>query len=109
MKPYFYKATISNVLLQHIASNASYFGSTMASSVNAFGGKLIRCHVMASSGDPIGFLEFPDDLAARAWNAFYGSQEGVLTSRISRLLDETDLGEMHGRVSLNKAAAMAHR
>jgi|tagenome__1003787_1003787.scaffolds.fasta_scaffold17101914_1 hypothetical protein len=96
MKPYFYHGSINSALRARIASNEPQFQATMRAGVEAFGGNLIRCHLLAStSGDPIGFLEFPEDIAARSWNAFYASQEGVLSSTIKRLLDETDLAEMH--------------
>jgi hypothetical protein len=109
MTPYFYKARIGSTLLAHIVENAASFQSTMRKSVEAFGGKLIQCHLLAHSGEPIGFLEFPDDIAARSWNAFYASQDGVLSSKIKRLLDEGDLAEMRRRVERNKPAAVAHR
>jgi hypothetical protein len=110
MKPYFYRGSITSALRAHIASNAPQFQSTMRASVEAFGGNLIRCHLLANtSSDPIGFLEFPNDISARSWNAFYASQEGVLSSTIKRLLDESDLAEMHRLIEQNSAAAVAHR
>ena len=33
-------------------------------------------------GGPIGFLEFPEDIAAGSWNAFYKIQPGVSESSI---------------------------
>jgi hypothetical protein len=109
MKPYFYHGSITSASRAAIVTNAPQFLSTMRASVEAFGGNLIRCHLLAStSTDPIGFLEFPNDIAARSWNAFYASQEGVLSSTIKRLLDEADLAEMHRLIEQNNAAAAAH-
>jgi hypothetical protein len=109
MKPYFYRGTISPALFAHIAANAGKFDAAMRVSVEAFGGKLLRCHLSAESSDPIGFLMFPDDCSARAWSAFYASQDGVLSSKINRLLDEQDLGKMHRLIKDNKSAATGHR
>ncbi len=109
MKPYFYKGRFSSELVEHVIHNAKDFQNTMRISVEAFGGRLVRCHVMASGIDPIGFVDFPSDIQARAWNAFYLSQNGVLSSTIERLLDESDLEELGVLVNKNKSNASVHR
>jgi hypothetical protein len=81
----------------------------MAAGVEGFGGRVLRCALFARSGDPAGFLDFPDDLSARAWNIFYASQEGVLTSQIDRMLDNDDLDATAAKVELCRSAAEAHR
>jgi len=109
MKPYFYEGKFSSELFEHITDNAKDFQNTMRLSVEAFGGKLIRCYIKASSIDPIGFLEFPSDIQARSWNAFYVSQKGVLSSKITRLLDESDLEKVGLLVNENSSKASVHR
>jgi len=109
MKTYFYRATFDRGIVEHIVKSGGGLEQTMRVSVEAFGGKVVRCHLTAASTDPIGFLEFPEDIAARSWNAFYSAQDGVSESRIERLLDEADIGELADRVRKNSARAVAHR
>lgn len=109
MKPYFYRGRYSPALLTHVLANATAFDKTMRASVEAFGGKLVRCHLSAAGSDPIGFLDFPSDIAARSWNAFYASQKGVLESHIQRLLDDADLADMAKLIASSKKAATGHR
>lgn len=109
MKPYFYQGHFTPPWRSHALSNAAKFQSTMRVSIEAFGGKLVRCHMLAGSVDPIGFIDFPDDLSARAWNAFYASQQGVESSTIARLLDDDDLVAVGSMVKKTAAKAAAHR
>ena len=109
MKPFFYQGAYSPALLKHVLANAAAFDKTMRLSIEAFGGRLIRCHLSAAGSDPIGFVEFPTDIAARSWNAFYAGQEGVLDSKISRLLDDNDLKQMKKLIQANEKAATGHR
>jgi hypothetical protein len=70
MIPYFYQARFTAGLIMHVIENASSFEDAMRASVEVFGGKVIKCALIASSSEPAGFLEFPDDVSARAWNVF---------------------------------------
>lgn len=98
MKAYFYKATISPEHRSHILSLGPRFQEIMAAGIEGFGGRLVRCALFAESGDPAGFLEFPDDVSARAWNAFNATQDGVLMSQINRMLDDNDLRRMATKI-----------
>lgn len=109
MKPYFYQGSFSPELRAHVLSNAREFQTTMRASVEAFGGKLVRCHMLQGSIDPIGFLDFPDALSASAWNAFYAGQKGVESSEIMPLLADDDLVSVGSLVDKNAKAATAHR
>lgn len=109
MKPYFYRAVFDRSLVDHMIRAGGNLEQTMRASVEAFGGKVVRCHLGAASVDPIGFLEFPEDIAARAWNAFYKMQPGVSDSRIERLLDEEDLQALAKQVQAAAPRAKAHR
>ncbi len=109
MKPYLYHGRLSPALRRHVLEHAREFQKTMRLSVEAFGGRLVRCHLSAAGSDPIGFLDFPDDLSARAWNTFYGGQDGVRASRIQRLLDDDDLGRMRSMLGDCAKAATGHR
>lgn len=48
-------------------------------------------------------MDFPDDVSARAWNAFYTSQHGVESSSIARLLDDEDLVRVSEAVASSAA------
>ncbi len=109
MKPYLYRATFDRSLIEHIVKTGGRLDDTMRVSIEAFGGRLVRCHLIAASIDPIGFVEFPEDIAARSWNAFYATQPGVTHSTIERMLDEADVAELAHRVRGSSAAATAHR
>ncbi|MDX0587081.1 hypothetical protein GOD01_30245 [Sinorhizobium medicae] len=110
MKPFFYHGRISSQLLHHVIENSENFELTMRRSVEAFGGSLVNCFFKASSGgEPAGFLLFPNDLSARAWNIFYGSQNGVLESHIERLLDSDDLKALGSQISASKDESTGHR
>ena len=107
MKSYFYQATISAVLRAEIIQDVGHFQNAMRASVEAFGGRVIRCQLSAAGADPIGFLEFPDEVAASAWTTSYVSREGVLTSSIQRLLDEKDLQRLNNLVNATGAGTTA--
>jgi hypothetical protein len=107
MKSYFYQATISVALRAEIIQHAGRFQDTMRASVEAFGGRVIRCQLSAAGIDPIGFLEFPEEVAASAWTASYASREGVLTSSIQRLLDEEDLQRLNNLIKTTGATITA--
>jgi hypothetical protein len=109
MKPYFYTAEITAELLRHILLNGAGFQAVMQASVAAFGGRLVRCHLTAAGGEPIGFLEFPSDIEARAWNAYYLCQEGVRRSSIKKMLDEDDLSEINSLLMLHAPKGIIHR
>lgn len=109
MKKFFYQAKFSSQLLGHVLVNAIDFDNRMRTSVEAFGGKLTNCFLLAESTEPIGFVEFEEDVQARAWAAFYGTQDGVISSTIRRLLSTSDLTEMHRLIEKSEAAAKAHR
>lgn len=109
MKTYFYEGQFSPELRSHVLANAPRFQEIMRRSVEAFGGKLVRCHLTAAGSDPIGFLEFDRDISARAWNAYYAKQDGVLSSNIARLLDDDDLVTMAERFDRCGKEAEAHR
>jgi len=109
MKTYFYRGSFDRTVVEHIVETGAGLERVMRVSVEAFGGKVIRCHLSASSVDPIGFLEFAEDIAARSWNAFYSTQPGVTGSTIERLLDEADIADLGKRVQASRAKAVAHR
>lgn len=109
MKTYFYRGRIDSALRVQRAGNGRQFQEVMRSSVQAFGGVLIRCHLEADCGDPAGFLEFPDDVSARAWSTFYATQEGVLSSRINRMLDEDDLTVISSKITGGSKRTEGHR
>lgn len=109
VKPYFYSGRYSPTLLLHVLQNSDEFASAMQTSVEAFGGRVVRCLLTAQSTDPVGFLEFPSDIEARSWNRFYAGQDGVVESRIQRLLDSGDLTQMKECISRNDVAASGHR
>ena len=109
MKTYLYRATFSSSVLDHIIRVGGGLEPAMRVSVEAFGGQVVRCHLRASSVDPIGFLMFPDDISARAWNAFYKMQPGVSASVIERMLDEGDLASLARIVTEAGASATSHR
>ncbi|GAB4387362.1 hypothetical protein [Albidovulum sp.] len=81
----------------------------MKQSVSAFGGELVKCFLTAGSGDPIGFLVFDSDTRARAWSIYYGSQDGVAGSRISRLLETGEICEVNAIIEKSRQDAEAHR
>ena len=109
MATFVYQGRFSPALLKHVIENAGNLDSAMSASIEAFGGKLVRCVFRANSGDPIGFVEFPSEIAARSWNIFYSRQDGVVESRIFKMLDVEDLREMNCQISNCQSAAMAHR
>ena len=109
MKTYFYEGVFSPHLVRHVLQHPAKFDATMRSSIEAFGGRLLRCHLRAISNDPIGFVQFDEDVKAFAWNTFYAEQEGVSSSRIERVLDEADLATVAGNVDKCATAALAHR
>lgn len=106
---YHYKGEVSSDLLMHIVENAPRFEEVMRSSVEAFGGKVIKCGVLASSGEPIGFLEFPDETSARAWKTYYYAQEGVQKCTLQRLHDINNLAAIKGKIASCSEAASVHR
>jgi uncharacterized protein with GYD domain len=105
MKTYFYQATISAALRGKIIQEGERFQEAMRVSVEAFGGRVIRCELSAAGIDPIGFLEFPDEVAASAWSTSYASREGVLTSQVLRLLDQDDLDKLKRLTLATKSTA----
>ena len=109
MKPYFYRGKFTPALISTVCNDPDAFNRTMRASVQAFGGALLNCRLEAFGADPIGFLEFPTDIAARSWNTFYASRKGVLESKISRLLDDEDLKDMKKLVQASKRAPTARR
>lgn len=109
MIPYFYQARIESDLVMHIVANASNFDLAMRTSVEAFGGKVLMCALIASSSEPAGFLEFPDDTSARAWNIFYLSQDGVTSSTIQRLHTTESLQIVSEQLNACSTSARAHR
>ncbi len=95
MKPYFYRARCTAVFIDYLLRNPAKFQVDMRASVEAFGGVVLNCKIVANSGgDPIGFLMFPSDIAARSWNTNYLRRKGIQESNIFRLLDDDDLQEM---------------
>jgi uncharacterized protein with GYD domain len=109
MSVYFYRGEYSDELKEHVLKNAAQFEKIMRASIEVFGGKLDKCYLTAAGSDPIGFVEFADDIDARAWNTYYGSQKGVRNSRIRRLLDMDDIAAIAKRIGKNRSKAEAHR
>lgn len=109
MIPYFYQARLSSELITHIVDNASSFEKAMRTSVEAFGGQVIKCALIASSSEPAGFLEFPDETSARAWSVFYLSQEGVISSSLHRLHTDESLQMVCQKLKVCSDAARSHR
>ncbi len=81
----------------------------MRGSIEAFGGQLDKCFLSAAGGDPIGFVEFKNDLDARGWNLFYGSQNGVTSSNLESLIDYQELKKISKRVRQCSEKATQHR
>ncbi len=106
---YLYQAKLSSKAREHILHNSTKFDEVMKQSVAAFGGELVKCFLTAAGGDPIGFLIFEDDIRARAWSLYYGTQDGVQSSNIQRLLETDELNEIHGIVHKSRDRAEAHR
>ncbi|MDR4467863.1 MAG: hypothetical protein MRJ68_06115 [Nitrospira sp.] len=109
MPMYFYRGTFAPELKTHILENARNFEAIMRGSIEAFGGKLDVCFLSATSAEPIGFVEFKNDLDARSWNLFYGSQHGVTTSDLESLIDYGELQKIAKRVNQCSEKATQHR
>lgn len=106
---YLYRAKLSSKALNHVLHNSAHFDEVMKQSVAAFGGELVKCFLTAAGGDPIGFLIFENDTRARAWSLYYGSQKGVQSSKIQRLLETEELSEVHKIIHESRDRAEAHR
>lgn len=109
MPMYFYRGTFSPELKTHILENAGRFEEIMKGSIQAFGGALDKCFLSSTGGDPIGFVEFKNDLDARSWNMFYASQKGVVDSELVSLIDYDELREISKRVHQCSETATQHR
>jgi hypothetical protein len=95
---FFYRGKCTDALIKYILRDPLAFSRDMKKSVEAFGGEVLNCQIDATSIDPIGFLRFPTDVAARAWNIHYGSRKDVAESHIYRLLSDADLLEIKKRI-----------
>ncbi len=109
MPYYLYRGKLSSDARSHILRNAEKFDAVMKQSVSAFGGELVKCFLDAAGGDPIGFLIFDSDTRARAWSIYYGSQDGVLGSDITRLLETDEICEIGTIIGKSREKAEAHR
>ena len=109
MIPYFYRSRIDSDLLMHILVYAKDFDASMRSSGEAFCGMLVKCAILASSSEPIAFVEFPDDESAMAWKTFYYAQTGVQHCTLERQHTEKSLGDLKLKSDTSSEEAQKHR
>jgi uncharacterized protein with GYD domain len=85
--PFFlYRGRYTHEAWEKLTKNPKDLSEVMKPSIEQFGGRVLECFVSATSGDPLGFVEFPDMTAAATWTLFMASQSGVVTAEITPLL-----------------------
>lgn len=55
-------------------------------SIEGFGGKVVACFLAVDGHEPIGFVEFPDDISAAAWSMSISARPGVASARLRPLI-----------------------
>jgi len=91
MKPYIYRGLYTSAAWKRLTSKPRDIGMGLKKSIESFRGSVIACFMM--SNDPIGFVEFPDDLTANAWGAHLSTQEGIKDVEITPLTPTSDFKE----------------
>jgi hypothetical protein len=90
MKTYFYRGRYASSIWQKLISDPKDIGEILRVSIESFGGKVIGCFVLNST-EPIGFVDFPDDLSANAWCLNLSSQDGVDFAEVMSVVSTYEL------------------
>jgi uncharacterized protein with GYD domain len=83
---YLYEGSYTSEAWAKLLSYPVDLTDSMRPSVEKLGGKIIACFVKLSSGDAVGFIEFPDDLTANAWLMLMSSNNDLKHVEIMPIL-----------------------
>ena len=90
MKTYFYRGRYTSSAWRNLVVEPKDIGELLRVSIESFGGRVIGCYVLMGT-EPIGFVEFPDDISANAWCLNLSSQDGVDSAAIAPVVSTFDL------------------
>lgn len=89
MNTYIYRGKYSASAWASLIGEPKDIGVVMQKSIAQFGGRVIACFVFGA--DPIGFIEFPDDMAANVWGVSLAAHTGVLSVEINPVVSTKEL------------------
>ncbi|MBD2028130.1 hypothetical protein [Leptolyngbya sp. FACHB-711] len=90
MKTYFYRGRYTPSAWRNLIAEPKDIGELLRVSIESFGGHVIGCFILRST-EPIGFIEFPDDISANAWCLSLASQDGIDFVEIEPAIKTSDL------------------
>jgi uncharacterized protein with GYD domain len=86
MQVYLYEGGYTSEAWAKLIGDAKDLAESLRPSIEELGGKVIACYLKLGAGDAIGFVEFPDNIAAESWLMFMSSQNGVKHVKLDPLL-----------------------
>lgn len=89
MAQFFYRGKYSPETIKTIASDPKTLAELMRPSAASFGGRVVQC-LAGFGGEPIGFMEFPDNASASAWFNSLVTNGTMLSGTIEALLSDDE-------------------
>lgn len=86
MPAYLYEGTYSAESWAGLVADPRDIAEVLRPGIEKFGGKVVACYQTVLKYEPIGFVEFPDYVAAGAWVMSMVKQPGVTGVKLTPLV-----------------------
>jgi uncharacterized protein with GYD domain len=102
MQTYLYQGSYTSAFWAKQLTAPKDLAEFLRPSIEGLGGRVVACFLKLSSHEPIGFVEFPDNIAAESWAMYMSSQNDVTRVELTALLSTQE-----GMTAMQKAGIVS--